>query len=231
MDSHTVITDQPRYQISLYHDRDCEDPSQYGYFEVIEFGRYWREPTRETHFACQWENEDWQCGESPYEHPMVLEPDEEPHQWVPRTDLVASLGGGSGHGPFTSWYVREMYIPGKPFSAEHADGVLTWRSDKEREEFFEHMPLECRLSSERCFERLREIADATLEEYEKWCNGDTWGYEVAEWDPELEEYAIEVDSCWGFIGDEYAIECAAESMDVDKPVRGVDYEIKEDYGY
>lgn len=66
-------------------------------------------------------------------------------------------------------------------------------------------------SAKKLTRRVRETAETVLaaevEEYGRWCNGECYGYVV--WDPiEPDE---QLDSCWGFIGDEYAWEAAIEA--------------------
>lgn len=50
-----------------------------------------------------------------------------------------------------------------------------------------------------------KYAELILEEYIKWCNGEVYGVVVQTHDAETGEQ-IEVDSCWGFIGDDWATE-------------------------
>lgn len=55
-------------------------------------------------------------------------------------------------------------------------------------------------------ERITAYADAVLKEYEDWCNGNVYGCVVHTYKREEDDW-VEVgdhDSCWGFIGDEYA---------------------------
>lgn len=54
-------------------------------------------------------------------------------------------------------------------------------------------------------EELFKIAETDLSEYGKWCNGEVYGYVVTCEDGDK-------DSCWGFIGIEWAIESAKEAM-------------------
>mgnify|MGYP001501775131 CR=1 FL=1 len=56
-----------------------------------------------------------------------------------------------------------------------------------------------------------KLIEGELEEYERWCNGDCWGYVIETAEVEDEDGNIEGgdqvgDSCWGFIGMEYAEE-------------------------
>lgn len=53
-------------------------------------------------------------------------------------------------------------------------------------------------------QRARSYADAVLNEYESWCNGDCWGIVNAVFDET--GGLISEDSCWGYIGREYAEE-------------------------
>lgn len=57
---------------------------------------------------------------------------------------------------------------------------------------FEHDPNEMGAKTK---EERKKDAEAFLEEYNAWCNGDIYGYVVEDRDGE------ELDSCWGFIGD------------------------------
>jgi hypothetical protein len=50
----------------------------------------------------------------------------------------------------------------------------------------------------------RELAKDAAEQYTDWCNGNCFGVVVVTYDKEGNE--IEHDSCWGFVGDDYAYE-------------------------
>jgi hypothetical protein len=54
--------------------------------------------------------------------------------------------------------------------------------------------------------KMQADSNSILDEYSKWCNGDVWGYVVEVRDQDGEELTDEADSCWGFIGYEYATE-------------------------
>lgn len=60
-----------------------------------------------------------------------------------------------------------------------------------------------------------KYAQGVLKQYESWCNGDCWGYVVESFvlkDGEYERVG-DTDSCWGFIGQEWAEEALKEQMD------------------
>lgn len=59
-----------------------------------------------------------------------------------------------------------------------------------------------------------KYASSVLKEYERWCNGEVYGYVVETFRKEGGEYLREGDpeSCWGFIGDEWAEEAMKEQM-------------------
>mgnify|MGYP001560328080 CR=1 FL=1 len=64
-------------------------------------------------------------------------------------------------------------------------------------------------------ERVRKSLRAVIEEYERWCNGECYGYTLHEItdDEDGEETETELeDSCWGFIGYEYALEEARSAV-------------------
>jgi hypothetical protein len=54
-------------------------------------------------------------------------------------------------------------------------------------------------------DRRTEIARSLLDTYTSWCNGDVWGVCHFVIDPDTGE-TVEDDACWGYIGDEYALE-------------------------
>lgn len=49
-----------------------------------------------------------------------------------------------------------------------------------------------------------KYAKSVLDEYQKWCNGEVYGVVIETFDEDGEH--IDTESCWGFIGDEYAEE-------------------------
>lgn len=59
--------------------------------------------------------------------------------------------------------------------------------------------------------------ECEIEEYSAWCTGDVYGYVIED------ENGNELDSCWGFYGQDYAIESARESAKSQRyvPVEGV----------
>ena len=69
-------------------------------------------------------------------------------------------------------------------------------------------------------EKALAVLRAEVEEYDRFLTGDCWGYEIYEMDddPDMTEAGYEndgycVDSCWGFLGDEWAEQAAQEAMD------------------
>jgi hypothetical protein len=57
----------------------------------------------------------------------------------------------------------------------------------------------------------RELARQCCETYTSWCNGDCYGY-VVELYNALGDEVEHLDSCWGFIGDDYVKEQLAETF-------------------
>ena len=69
-------------------------------------------------------------------------------------------------------------------------------------------------------EKALAVLRAEVEEYDRFLTGDCWGYEIYEMDddPDMASAGYKddgycVDSCWGFLGYEYAEEAAQEAMD------------------
>ena len=69
-------------------------------------------------------------------------------------------------------------------------------------------------------EKALSVLRAEVEEYDRFLTGDCWGYEIYEMDddPDMASAGYKddgycVDSCWGFLGYEYAEEAAQEAMD------------------
>lgn len=56
-----------------------------------------------------------------------------------------------------------------------------------------------------------EFCQQALESYNKYCTGDVWGVVVVWFDKDGDE--IDSDSCWGFLGLDYAEECLEEEME------------------
>ena len=69
-------------------------------------------------------------------------------------------------------------------------------------------------------EKALAVLRAEVEEYDRFLTGDCWGYEIYEMDddPDMIAAGYEndgycVDSCWGFLGHEWAEQAAQEAMD------------------
>jgi hypothetical protein len=69
-------------------------------------------------------------------------------------------------------------------------------------------------------EKALSVLRAEVEEYDRFLAGDCWGYEIYEMDddPDMiaagyEDGGYCVDSCWGFLGHEWAEQAAQEAMD------------------
>ena len=79
-------------------------------------------------------------------------------------------------------------------------------------------------SSKRITPKIRDkalsVLRAEVEEYDRFLTGDAWGYEIYEMDddPDMTEAGYEndgycVDSCWGFLGHEWAEQAAQKAVD------------------
>ena len=55
-----------------------------------------------------------------------------------------------------------------------------------------------------------EMARSLCEQYNSWCNGDVYGVVTVVYSPTGE--LVEEDSCWGYVGHEYAIDSRDENM-------------------
>lgn len=223
-----LTTDQPRYQVKIHLDHDVEDPTNYGLFKIVSFNsRHYNHGDKAYWLACQWEPDDpehelygYICDRWPNEKHMD-------HEHVLHPDYIATLSYYE-HG-LCKWMVGSSTVPDYGgFDTVGVAGVIAWKDQKSKQEYHEWMSNAEKLSYERYKERLAEVLDAVVEEYTAWCNGETYWFEVLEWDPEEEDYSIDVDSCGGYIGD-YVKDAALECLDVKDPKEGVDYEIKEEW--
>ena len=94
-------------------------------------------------------------------------------------------------------------------------GIIYVSKEKLREEY------SSKLVTPKIREKALRVLRAEVEEYDRFLTGDCWGYEIYEMcdDQELIDAGWEdvegncVDSCWGFLGREYAEESAQEAMD------------------
>jgi hypothetical protein len=71
---------------------------------------------------------------------------------------------------------------------------------------FRRLSLGKRLTKAKVAQTLKNL-EAIVEEYGKWCNGECYGYIIETADGE------DLDSCWGFIGDEYCMSEARSAAD------------------
>ena len=94
-------------------------------------------------------------------------------------------------------------------------GIIYVSKEKLREEY------SSKLVTPKIREKALRVLRAEVEEYDRFLTGACWGYEIYEMcdDQELIDAGWEdvegncVDSCWGFLGREYAEEAAQEAMD------------------
>lgn len=223
-------TDQPRYRVKISLDHGCDNPMEYGMFDIVSFNsRHANSGDPDLWFSCQYENDFWYCGEVHENQLVTLDGDDEPHEWMPNPLMIAPLSYYE-HGRF-KWMVGNSTVPDYGgFDTVRVAGLIAFKDDKHKQEFLEWMPEAAKLSYDRYREYLIGVCESVVEEYTAWGNGDCYGYEVLEWDPEVEEYSIEVDSCWGFIGD-YVYEAVKEVMDVEDPKEDIDYELSHWYNH
>jgi hypothetical protein len=84
-----------------------------------------------------------------------------------------------------------------PWDSVDVAGVLIWQGK----------PKELRKTAE----LRRESAAAFLAEYTDWCNGACYWFSVVEVDEDGDEIR-ELDSCGGFIGEEYLLQCIRDTL-------------------
>lgn len=224
-----LTTDTPRYEVEILFDELCDNPTDYGLFQIVSFNnRHMNNGNPSSWLPCQYEYEDgFVCDGWPSEHPTSDVTDSEPHEMVPNPLFIATLSYYE-HG-LCKWMVGPSTVPDYGgFDTVGVAGVIAWKDDESKQEYHEYMSEHEKLSYERYRERLMEVCEAVVEEYTAWANGYCFGYKVNERNPETGEYDIEVDSCWGFIGD-YVYEAAKECMDAQDPKEGVDYVLKEEW--
>lgn len=80
------------------------------------------------------------------------------------------------------------------------EAELTWVPDKYYLENINSFPEAERMAKH------KEYFESILAEYNKWASGDVWGIVQEEYDLTTQMRIGESDSCWGFIGKEYAEE-------------------------
>lgn len=61
-------------------------------------------------------------------------------------------------------------------------------------------------------DKRQEAIDSICEAYTAWANGDCWGYDI------VDDNGETVDSCGGFIGRDYAEQCAQEALEALQPL-------------
>jgi hypothetical protein len=89
-----------------------------------------------------------------------------------------------------------------------ARGGAIWVPDESCVENFEDK----NLTYEENMKKAREYAKTIVEEYTRWCNGECYGAVVERHTLEG-EFVEELDSCWGYIGADYAKEQCKEQFD------------------
>ncbi len=94
--------------------------------------------------------------------------------------------------------------PQCPFDSVRIAGLLIWEDPASN-------------MGAKTFEDRAKDADAFLESYTAWCNGEAYGYSIEDPEEEVE------DSCWGFLAPDmpYMFECIKSAVG-ERPVRFVD---------
>jgi hypothetical protein len=104
-----------------------------------------------------------------------------------------------------------------PFSCPWDSGQVGWiyiTREKIREEYG------CKRISKKMIERVTGYLINEVKEYDQYLMGDVYGYRITEINPDdPDEEGEEVDSSWGYYGDEY---CMSEAESVVKHLMGAD---------
>jgi len=104
-----------------------------------------------------------------------------------------------------------------PFSCPWDSGQVGWiyiTREKVREEYG------CKRISKKMIERVKGYLINEVKEYDQYLTGDVYGYCITEIDPnDPDEEGEEVDSSWGYFGDDY---CMDEAVSVVKHLIGAD---------
>lgn len=85
-------------------------------------------------------------------------------------------------------------ISHSPFSCQWDSGMVGWHYIT-KQALLDNWP-DIDLASEDAMQKANDILDGELEEYDAYLQGEVWGYTITD------EEGDEVDSCWGFIGDD-----------------------------
>jgi hypothetical protein len=239
-------SDHRRWKVTIGQDHDLDDPTDFGYFQVVSFNSRHINSRDRHSIICHFEYSNGDlCEESADYHPperVVHLPDpgweEDHHPFVFSPDIVALLYCND-YGHEIKWGIEMMvhsYPPEHPDKDTRYHGVLEWRDDSLLKEFMESVPEEAKYSIDAYRDRLERIVEGTLEEYSMWCSGDCYWVRVERaLDPEHcptcdsrtnDEYE-EIESCGGFIGRNHVNEFLQECGMSEEIVRSEDYELKE----
>ena len=99
-------------------------------------------------------------------------------------------------------------------------GIIYVTKEKVREEYGWKVLTKSRV------EKILSSLKNEVEVYDQYLTGDVWGFKVVEYDEE-DNYEKEVDSCWGFYGDNPAENGISDYLELPLDM----YEVQHEYGY
>lgn len=191
-----------KYRLTATHDYNTESPNSYGAFVVRSFSTRHVDNVDPEVFM---EKDCPTCNGYGYIDDDTPQPEDcqacegigtVPCNLMEHPDVVATLSYYE-HG-LCKWMVGESTVPDYGgFDTVGVAGVLTWHPTEavERDWFYKVTE-----------EEQRKILDDVVAYYTAWANGECYGYSLDELEQCGECLNVEIgeniDSCWGFIGDE-----------------------------
>lgn len=235
-----------KYRVTIEYDHDAESPNEHGIARLVSFNsRHVDSGDPDEYLACKWEgtyrDEDGdevevECGNLP--HPSDVDDlatyyayytqPIPPHEYVRDPDILAILSYGE-HGLGKWWVANGGHGSFGPWDSVQVAGVLVWNGEDDERAWWDGSDEEDK----------RRALDATCEEYSDWANGNAFYYSVekkvhrdpcGECERGYDEW-VDIDSCGGFIGDEYALGEITDTLASDGWEVGDKVVVKGDAGY
>lgn len=113
--------------------------------------------------------------------------------------------------------IADVGVPGKNWSGNLGSFEHWHEAFEELQKFAEGVELTPEMQTKGRNRAAIELAEQACQQYTDWCNGNCYGYTVerhtrADADSSW-EFVEEVDSCWGYVGGDYAESVLAEAME------------------
>lgn len=169
--------------VSLHYDQDCESPREHDNLGTI-IAWHRRYDLADKHAPKHIDPQDF----DPNEYPICL-----PVWMYEHSGIALSCGSRTGQfaDRWDSGQLGWIYVTRETLLREYSAKRLT----------------------KRILERAEAVLRSEIEEYSKYVEGQCYGYTIRAEAGTAELDADEEDSCWGFIGYEYAWQSAIEAAD------------------